>query len=84
MNDWAKGRLKRMNWARGRRMCLELQLLTLHMSMYVLVRNINWAQGRLMYIVPMYILYLILFTGLSLTLIHVIVGEPREAQTQSQ
>ena len=57
-----------MNWARGRTMCLELQLLNLHMSLYVCIsRNINWAQGCLVYIVPMYILYLILFTGLSLT-----------------
>ena len=44
----------------------------------------NWAKGHLMYNVPMYFLYLILFTRLPLTLIHVFVGEPREVQTQPQ
>ena len=74
-----------MNWAQGRMICLESQVLNLHMSIYVCIsRNINWAQGRLMYIVQLYILYLILFTGLSLTLIHVFVGEPREVHTQPQ
>ena len=53
--------------------------------MYVCISwNVNWAQGRLMYIVPLCILYLLLFTGLSLTLIHVFVGEPREVQTHPQ
>lgn len=46
----------------------------------------NWAQGRSDYVVLHIVVsfYLILFTGLSLTLIHVFVGEPRETQTQPQ
>ena len=48
----------------------------------------NWAQGRLEHVVlhcyVTSVFDLILFTGLSLTLIHVFVGEPREVQTQPQ
>ena len=75
MNDWAKGRRIQMNWARGRLMCLELQSLDLCTYIYILDRNMNWALGRLLYIVLSYLLYSILFTGLSLTIYIVYVGE---------
>ena len=48
----------------------------------------NWAQGRLEHVVlhcyVASVFDLILFTGLSLTLIHVLVGEPRDGRTQPQ